>query len=109
MSDKQKGNRNHGGDRLREKSNGGFEKKNANRHEDQKKQQTPNEEVPNVGDHAKKGAIVSPTHKSSKEHANQKNEKEEGLGENVSKGKVRSEEENAQYGRNNSYPNQRRL
>jgi hypothetical protein len=54
MKDNQKDNRNqHAGNLSKEKTNVGFEKKNSIPNEIQKKQQTPNEEVPNIGDHEK--------------------------------------------------------
>ena len=55
MSQNKKDNRDRSGDLSKEKSNGAFEKKNANSDGAQKKQQTPNEEVPNVGDQEKRG------------------------------------------------------
>jgi len=72
MKQNQKDNRRHGDDQSKEKPNGGFKKKNVNPDEAPKKQQTPNEEVPNVGDQRKKGPVVAPTNKGSKETANQK-------------------------------------
>lgn len=70
MSDNQKNQQ--AGDRSDGKSKG-FEKRN-DPNEVPKKQQVPNEEVPNVGDHGKKGPTVDPTRKLSAESENQENE-----------------------------------
>jgi hypothetical protein len=65
------------GDNLsKEKANGGFKKKSVNPDEAPKKQQTPNEEVPNIGDHQKKGPIVAPTPESVKDKEITKEEKQ---------------------------------
>ena len=92
MSQNQKDKGNRDGNLSKEKSNGGFEKKNENSDGAPKKQQTPNEEVPNVGDQEKKGPSVVPTREPLKDE-DQKESKEIGLGQIVSEGKAELEEE----------------
>lgn len=74
MSDNK--NKQHVGNRSEEKSKD-FEKRTVDPNEVPKKQQLPNEEVPNVGDHGKKGPTVAPTRKSSPENENQEDRGEE--------------------------------
>jgi hypothetical protein len=84
MSDNQKDNQ---GGSLSGKPKG-FEKKNTDRDAVPEKQQTPNEEVPNVGDHGKNGPTVQPTYKPSNENENQNPDKEESLSDIVSQTKA---------------------
>lgn len=102
MSDNQKDNRNqNSGNMSKEKTNVGFDKKNENHNDTQKKQQTPNEEVPNIGDHEKrnlskafdkKGPSNKPDAYPSKDHGKQKNERDEDR-EIKNQGKIGMEEE----------------
>jgi len=71
----------------------GIEKKTHDPNEVPKKQQVPNEEVPNVGDHGKKGPIVAPTRNPAGENEIEENDKEESLSEIVSQDKAEREEQ----------------
>lgn len=92
MKEKQKDNRRQGDNLSKERPGGGFEKKNTNPDGAPKKQQTPNEEVPNVGDHKKSGPIVASDHQSSKENENPKR-RDEGLRQPANKDKAKQPRE----------------
>lgn len=70
----------------------GIEKKKYDPNEVPKKQQIPNEEVPNVGDQGKKGPIVAPTRNPAGESETEENDREESLSEIVSQDQSEREE-----------------
>jgi len=65
----------------------GFEEEISSPNGVPRKQQTPNEEVPNVGDHEKRGPLVPPTRTPEGEHENEDNHKEESLSDIVNQSK----------------------
>lgn len=62
----------------------GFEEEISSPNGVPKKQQTPNEEVPNVGDQEKRGPLVPPTRTPEGEREDEDNHKEESLSDIVS-------------------------
>jgi hypothetical protein len=90
MSNKQKNQ--DAGNQL-EKITRGFEKETPRPNEVPEKQQIPNEEVPNVGDHGKKGPTVPPNRNPAGENENEESEREESLSEILSQGKIEREEQ----------------
>ena len=82
-----KENRNKYANLSKEKKEEGFEKEKVTPSQEPKKQQTPNEEVPNVGDHEKQGPTIKPSQNSLNENVDTNDDKEESLAEIVSQSK----------------------